>query len=189
MLLKILLFLLDTICGFFTLALLVRFVMQWVRAPFRNPLGQFIVAVRFAYVGDPATGAAILQPMRDLDPSVMDTVDLIPYTQSDIVHMDPMAPLPTSETALSLRSFDDDTVDAFLKAVGPGSDTELLLIEMRLMGGALNRPPSQPNAVGNRNSALHLFAVTAVMPGTEATVEHDRSALREARSPFRNGPV
>ena len=44
MLLKILLFLLDTICGFFTLALLVRFVMQWVRAPFRNPLGQFIVA-------------------------------------------------------------------------------------------------------------------------------------------------
>lgn len=45
MLLKILLFLLDTICGFFTLALLVRFVMQWARAPFRNPLGQFIVAV------------------------------------------------------------------------------------------------------------------------------------------------
>ena len=45
MLLKILLFLLDTICGFFTLTLLVRFVMQWVRAPFRNPLGQFIVAV------------------------------------------------------------------------------------------------------------------------------------------------
>jgi YggT family protein len=45
MLLKILLFILDTVCGFFTLALLVRFVMQWVRAPFRNPLGQFIVAV------------------------------------------------------------------------------------------------------------------------------------------------
>jgi hypothetical protein len=45
MLLKILLFILDTVCGFFTLALLVRFVMQWVRAPFRNPLGQFVVAV------------------------------------------------------------------------------------------------------------------------------------------------
>jgi YggT family protein len=45
MLLKILLFILDTVCSFFTLALLVRFVMQWVRAPFRNPLGQFVVAV------------------------------------------------------------------------------------------------------------------------------------------------
>jgi YggT family protein len=45
MLIQILLFVLDTVCGFFTLALLVRFTMQWARAPFRNPLGQFIVAV------------------------------------------------------------------------------------------------------------------------------------------------
>jgi uncharacterized protein YggT (Ycf19 family) len=39
------LFVLDSICGFLTLALLVRFAMQWARAPFRNPLGQFVVAV------------------------------------------------------------------------------------------------------------------------------------------------
>ena len=45
MLIRILLFVLDTVCSFFTLALLVRFLMQWLRAPFRNPLGQFIVAV------------------------------------------------------------------------------------------------------------------------------------------------
>lgn len=45
MLIQILLFLLDTVCSFFTLALLVRFAMQWTRTPFRNPLGQFIVAV------------------------------------------------------------------------------------------------------------------------------------------------
>jgi YggT family protein len=45
MLAQILLFILDTICGFLTLALLVRFALQWARASFRNPLGQFIVAV------------------------------------------------------------------------------------------------------------------------------------------------
>lgn len=45
MLMQILLFILDTVCGFFTLALLVRFAMQWARAPFRNPLGQFIIAI------------------------------------------------------------------------------------------------------------------------------------------------
>jgi YggT family protein len=45
MLAQIILFILDTVCGFLTLALLVRFAMQWARAPFRNPLGQFIVAV------------------------------------------------------------------------------------------------------------------------------------------------
>ena len=45
MLVQIILFVLDTVCGFLTLALLVRFALQWARAPFRNPLGQFIVAV------------------------------------------------------------------------------------------------------------------------------------------------
>lgn len=45
MLFKILIFLLDTVCSFFTLVLLARFAMQWARASFRNPLGQFIVAV------------------------------------------------------------------------------------------------------------------------------------------------
>ncbi len=45
MLIQIALFILDSVCGFLTLALLVRFALQWARAPFRNPLGQFIIAV------------------------------------------------------------------------------------------------------------------------------------------------
>ncbi len=45
MLAQILLFVLDTVCGFLTLALLARFALQWARAPFRNPFGQFIIAV------------------------------------------------------------------------------------------------------------------------------------------------
>lgn len=45
MLMQTLLWLLDMLCGFFSMALLARFLMQWTRAPFRNPLGQFIAAV------------------------------------------------------------------------------------------------------------------------------------------------
>ena len=45
MLTQIFHFILDTLCGLLTLALLVRFAMQWARVPFRNPLGQFVVAV------------------------------------------------------------------------------------------------------------------------------------------------
>jgi YggT family protein len=45
MLAQITLFILDTVCGFLSLVLLVRFALQWARAPFRNPMGQFIVAV------------------------------------------------------------------------------------------------------------------------------------------------
>lgn len=44
MLAQIFLFILNTICGLFTLVLLVRFAMQWARTPFRNPLGEFVIA-------------------------------------------------------------------------------------------------------------------------------------------------
>jgi YggT family protein len=38
-------FLLDTAFGIITYAFLLRFTMQWLRAPFRNPLGQAVVAL------------------------------------------------------------------------------------------------------------------------------------------------
>jgi YggT family protein len=38
-------YLLDVAFGLFTYALLLRFVMQWLRAPFRNPLGQAVIAL------------------------------------------------------------------------------------------------------------------------------------------------
>ena len=37
-------FLVDAVIGFFVYLLLARFLMQWLRVPFRNVLGEFIVA-------------------------------------------------------------------------------------------------------------------------------------------------
>lgn len=42
---QILDFILQSVAAFFTFALLARFAMQWARAPFRNPIGQFVVTV------------------------------------------------------------------------------------------------------------------------------------------------
>ncbi len=38
-------YLLDVVFGLLTYSLLLRFVMQWLRAPFRNPLGQAVIAL------------------------------------------------------------------------------------------------------------------------------------------------
>ncbi len=45
MLMQLLLMLVEAVFGFFTMMLLARFLMQWARAPFRNPLGRLVVAV------------------------------------------------------------------------------------------------------------------------------------------------
>ena len=38
-------YLVDVVFGLFTYALLLRFVMQAMRAPFRNPVGQAVIAL------------------------------------------------------------------------------------------------------------------------------------------------
>jgi YggT family protein len=38
-------FLLDVVFGLFVYAFLLRFAMQWLRAPFRNPIGQAVTAL------------------------------------------------------------------------------------------------------------------------------------------------
>lgn len=37
-------FLVDVVAGFFVYLLLARFLMQWLRVPFRNALGEFVIA-------------------------------------------------------------------------------------------------------------------------------------------------
>lgn len=44
MLIQILLMIVDTVAAFVTSLLLARFIMQWLRMSFRNPLGTFVIA-------------------------------------------------------------------------------------------------------------------------------------------------
>ena len=44
MLAQIATFLVDTVVAFFVLLLLARFHFQWLRVPFRNPVGEFVLA-------------------------------------------------------------------------------------------------------------------------------------------------
>lgn len=45
MLSQALIFLVETVCGLFVVALLLRFYLQWARAPYRNPLSDFLQAL------------------------------------------------------------------------------------------------------------------------------------------------
>ncbi|HEX9671837.1 MAG TPA: YggT family protein [Burkholderiales bacterium] len=45
MLTNALIFLVNTVCGLFVVALLLRFYLQWARAPYRNPLSEFLQAL------------------------------------------------------------------------------------------------------------------------------------------------
>jgi hypothetical protein len=73
------------------------------------------------------------------------------------IHSDPTDPMPYYDRTTSLRELTADTVDALIEVTGPDSDCPLVTVEVRPLGGALNREPASPNAVPTRDVPFVLF--------------------------------
>ena len=82
--------------------------------------------------------------------------------EMDAIHMDPVGPVPAWEKGTLLSALTEQTVDALLAAAGPQHPIPLIMVEVRLMGGALGRPAAVPNAVPGRRGS---FAVLVLGPG------------------------
>jgi FAD/FMN-containing dehydrogenase len=112
--------------------------------------GKFVVAVRIAYLGSAADGERMVAPLRARAPLVLDTVADRPYVDVPLIHMDPSDPIPFYDRTTSLRELSPKAVDAIVALAGPDSDCPLLLVDIRGLGGALDREPEVPNAVPTR---------------------------------------
>ena len=132
--------------------------------------GRLVVHVRIAYAGDADRCEALLAPLRSLSvPTVMDTVAEHPYAALDLVHMDPDQPVPFRDAGCLLASLPPAAVDRLTELAGPGSDSPLLAIELRRLGGALSRTPSADlpfggSVLNGRSAAYSLHAVGLGIP-------------------------
>lgn len=126
--------------------------------------GQFLVHLRFVCVAGEAAGAELLEPMREVAPVVIDEVRPMDYADIGSVYHDPDSPVPFSASATTIDELSEPVVDALLDLVGPGSDTPLLLTEVRQLGGALARAPAIPDAIGIRDAGYLVASVGALRP-------------------------
>lgn len=148
--------------------------------------GKFLVAIRVGYVGDIAEGERLLEPIRALGP-VMDMVRPMPWTESASIHMDPDKPVPFNERSMTIKSVDPEVVQSLLDGAGPETDCTLLLIEIRLMGGAFARQPEVPSAVSHREAPYNFFAVTVAVPELAEKNAADFDRLFTAMAPHATG--
>lgn len=151
--------------------------MPIVPEPLRE---RFVLALRMAHVGTSEEGASIVAPMRAAAPILLDGIGEMPYTAVDMVHMDPPDPLPLWLRGMSLRDLTDEGIATLLEAAGPDSDTPSLMVEIRLLGGALRRQAEPPNAVSGREGTYTLLAVGVPMPDNAALIPPAGDALLEA---------
>jgi FAD/FMN-containing dehydrogenase len=156
--------------------------MPEVPEPLRE---RFTVQLRVAFVGDAADGDALMRSMRDIAPSIIDYVGMMPYTEIDRVHNDPEHPLPFDYQDVMLSDLSDEVIGTLMAEAGPGIDTPVLMVEIRQLGGAMDR--EAPDSVGIRTDGFLVMFLGVLFPGGEEIVPSAITAGCAALSPFATG--
>lgn len=156
---------------------------EFVPEPLR---GQFVVHVRFAFPGARADAEALLAPMRAVSTPIMDMAGPMNYVDVDMVHLDPPDPLPYAERGALLREFDAEAQATLLRMAGPESQSPLLFIELRPLGGALARNTTA-DAVSGRDAGFSMLSIGLAVPPIAQVVDEAGSELLAAMAPYSTG--
>ncbi len=151
--------------------------------------GKLTVAVRFTSVASEAEAAATLAPIRAVAAPLIDTVAMMPLTAIGAVHADPADPMPLCERSALLRELPGEAVDALIALAGPAAPSPQVMVELRLLGGALARPGQHPSAFCHRDAAYNLFIAGALVPPIAGAVPAHGAAVLAAMQPWATGGV
>jgi FAD/FMN-containing dehydrogenase len=135
--------------------------------------GRSFATIEMAFIGDQAAGEAVIEPLRALGPEI-DMFAMMPPVGLSQLHMDPEGNLPggRSDTRLLTDALDDAAIDHIVATVGPGTNTPLVMFEIRHIGGAAARSGESHGALDRLDGEFLAFAAgIPVTPEVEALVE------------------
>lgn len=142
--------------------------------------GRDLVVIDGAVLEDDDTSAALLAPLRALNPEI-DTFARVPSPDLVLVHMDPPGPTPAVGDHCVLGHLDAAAVSAFLAQVGDGTTSGLMFAELRHMGGAIARPAVDGGALAHITGDYGLLCVAAA-PTPQAAVAGKAAAFTVVRA-------
>jgi FAD/FMN-containing dehydrogenase len=146
--------------------------------------GRHITHVRVADSGDDhAEALRRVGLLRRIGPRVLDTVRVMPYAEVGTIHHEPTdEPVAAYDRNILLGDLDAGAVAVLTAHAGPAAGAPFVT-ELRAWGGALARPASPPNAVGGRDTAYSLLAISDPAPENRAR----RDRLLAAMGPWSTG--
>jgi hypothetical protein len=144
--------------------------------------------VEVIYCGDPADGAELVAPLRELGNADIDTIQAQPPAGIAELHMDPPAPVPYTSESLLTSELPASAIDSLVEAVGPGSGSQLASVELRHGGGALSRAPQDGGALATLPGSFIAFGVGFVpVPEAMAPNRLWLGAFKAALEPYDAG--
>ena len=153
--------------------------------PFR---GKSFAVLEVIYCGDPADGEELVAPLRELGSAGMDTIQAQPPAGIADLHMDPQDPVPYTSESMLIRELPPAVIDCLLEAVGPGSGSRLVSVELRHGGGALSQAPYDAGALATLPGSFVTFAVGFVpVPEAMAPTRAWLGAFKASLEPYDAG--
>jgi FAD binding domain/Cyclic nucleotide-binding domain len=142
--------------------------------------GNSFVIVEAVLVGPESEGAALVTPLRELDP-VMDTFAAVAPTALQHLHMDPPHPVPGIGDGLFLERLPVEAIDAIVQTGVP----PLVTLELRQLGGAMASSSHHHGAVGTLDSSYVMFtAGMAPTPEIAAAVREAVDLVKTGLAPW-----
>src|SRR5690606_36934328 len=109
--------------------------------------GQSVCILDAPYIGDPQTGAKLVQPLRELSEPLLDMSGTQSYVEMQSA-FDPLAPAHTQRyywKSLNARELTDALIDRII-AHGRTRPSPQILFVIRHLGGAMGRVPAEATA-------------------------------------------
>ena len=149
--------------------------------------GRTTVAVRFAWIGDPAEGEEALAPIRGVAPAIFGGVGPMPSAAIGMIHADPVAPMPSHERAVMLTGLPPEAVEALLAAAGPTVDCPQTVVELRQLGGAIAQGSTEDGSFCGRDIAFSLTAIGIDAGPGSAAMKASAETIAGALAPWDTG--
>jgi hypothetical protein len=155
--------------------------------------GGSFISVRGCYCGEPLeTGEELLSPWREFGEPQVDTFGVMPYQQMDMISMDPVDPLAFYTHVELLSDLSSDAIDKLVQLAGVESESPLVMLELRQLGGALARPPADLSPIGGRESrfimlGLGISPTPEPMPELAQRLQEHLAYVAEEMRPYETG--
>jgi FAD/FMN-containing dehydrogenase len=149
--------------------------------------GSDLLVIDAAMLTPEPAGSTLLEPIRRLAPEI-DTFAPVPPVSLSHLHMDPDEPTPTKGDHRLISGLPDEAIDHIVETVGAGTDSPLVVVELRHLGGALARASADHGAVGTLPGEFMLFAGgLPVDPGVERAIDSRIDALLQGAEQWDTG--
>jgi FAD/FMN-containing dehydrogenase len=147
----------------------ISFLMQVPPAPFARAehVGRLSVAIMFVWCGEPGAGRAALEPFRQVAAPLFELAMPMPYPGIYEMLAEAEKRANAVHRSRFLTALDDDAVDAILTAMASPT-SPAAMVQIRALGGAMARVPSDATAFAHRDAPVMLLIITPYEdPATE----------------------